>query len=52
MKSLLDKSFRYVPVRDQGPDYLKRKFDRLRAEQRKSEAETKAKVSQLNRRRA
>ena len=37
-----DPNFRYVPVRDQGEGYLKRRFDRIRAEQRRKDAETKA----------
>jgi hypothetical protein len=44
MKSVLDKSFRYTPVKDQGPDYLKRKFDKIRREQK---AEAEAKVRQF-----
>jgi hypothetical protein len=38
MKSLLDRSFLYTPVSDQGPDYLRMKFARIRAEQKADEA--------------
>ena len=38
MKSLLDKSFLYTPVKDQAPDYLRMKFARIRAELRTDEA--------------
>lgn len=44
-----DRDFRYVPVKDQGPDYLKRKFDAMRRTKRRNEAEVKAKVKPLER---
>jgi hypothetical protein len=39
MKGVLDKDFKYTPVDQQGPDYLARKFDKLRREQKKREEE-------------
>jgi hypothetical protein len=38
MKSLLDSTFLYTPVRNQAPDYLRMKFARIRAEQKAHEA--------------
>lgn len=32
MKHILDASFKYTPASEQGPDYLKKKFDRIRRE--------------------
>lgn len=32
MKHILDSSFKYTPEREQGPGYLKKKFDRIRRE--------------------
>jgi hypothetical protein len=42
--SCLDKSFRYTPVKDQGPDYLKRKFAQIRREMK---AAAEAKIQQF-----
>jgi hypothetical protein len=42
--SCLDKTFRYTPVAQQGEQYLKRKFDKIRREQK---AEAEAKVRQF-----
>ena len=47
MKSVFDRDFVYVRAKDMGPDYLQRKFSRLRKEQRAAEAETARKVSTL-----
>jgi hypothetical protein len=49
MKSLLDGSFKYTPVKDQGPDYLKRKFDKIRREQQANLKEQVAKVKPMRR---
>lgn len=46
---LTSPEFRYVRAKDQGPDYLKRKFDAMRRAQRRNEAEAKAKVKPLER---
>ncbi len=35
MSKLFSKEFKYTAVRDQGPDYLKKKFDKILAEMRK-----------------
>ena len=50
MKSILDKSFRYVPADKQGPGYLKAKFDRIRTQLRKQEQERAEKVKPLQHR--
>lgn len=52
MKHVLDKDFKYTPVDDQGPDYLRRKFERIRRERdrlerEKREREQEQKVAQL-----
>lgn len=52
MKSLLDGSFKYTPVKDQGPDYLKRKFDKIRKEQQAVKKEQEQKVKPIQRRTA
>jgi len=50
MKHCFDKSFKYTPVADQEQDYLRKKFERLIREQRKSAEEAKAKVQNFPRR--
>ncbi len=47
MSRILDKRFQYTPVAKQGPDYLRRKFARILAEQRANAKEAEAKVEQL-----
>ncbi len=37
MKLLTDPTFRYTPVAKQGEGYLKKKFDRIRAEMARNE---------------
>jgi hypothetical protein len=44
MKHVYSKDFKYTRAKDQGPDYLKRKFDKIRREQK---AEAEAKVRQF-----
>jgi hypothetical protein len=39
--SVWNKDWRYVPSKDQGPDYLKNKFRRIRAEQKAKEEKTR-----------
>lgn len=34
MKKITDPSFKYVPVAEQRPDYLRRKFAQMRREQK------------------
>lgn len=48
MKSCLSKDFKYTPAKEQGPDYLKNKFERIRKQQKK---EAEAKVQQFPQRR-
>jgi hypothetical protein len=50
MKSLLDGSFKYTPVRDQGPDYLRKKFEKIRREQQAVKKEQEQKVASLQER--
>lgn len=47
MSRILQKSFRYTPVADQGPGYLQRKFDRLRREQQANAKEAQIKVAPI-----
>jgi hypothetical protein len=46
MKSILDRSFRYVPA---ARTDIKRTFERIRREQREAEAQRKIKVTELKR---
>jgi hypothetical protein len=46
MKHCYDPSFKYVKAEEQGPDYLAKKFDRLRREQKKREDEAKQKADE------
>ena len=50
--SWLNKDFRYIPVAKQGDGYLKRKFDRIRAEQKAKEEASKEVVRQFKVRQA
>lgn len=43
-KSLLDKSFKYTPVRDQGPTYLADKFKTMLEKQKETAANVKTYV--------
>ena len=45
--SVWDKNFRYVRAEQQGPDYLRNKFKRIRAEQKEKEAKTQQNVRPL-----
>ena len=47
MSRILDKAFKYTPVSEQGPDYLRRKFARLIAEQKANAKEAEQKVEQM-----
>lgn len=47
MSRILSKSFKYTPVSEQGPDYLRRKFARLIAEQKANAKEAQAKVAPI-----
>lgn len=49
---LLDPKFRYVPSKHMGPDYLKKKFARLRRDQEKAAAKPRATVRTMQRRSA
>jgi hypothetical protein len=39
--NILDKRFKYTPVSEMGPDYLKNRFQQIREEQQKSAAQAK-----------
>jgi hypothetical protein len=39
VKSLLDKSFKYVPSKDMQPDYLREKFKQIRERQEREKVE-------------
>lgn len=47
MKHIFDGSFKYTPVKDQGPDYLRKKFERIKKEQQAAKKETEAKVKPI-----
>lgn len=47
MKRCYDPSFKYTPSKEMGPDYLKRKFARICAEQQAKAALGAAKVTAM-----
>lgn len=47
MKSILDRSFKYVPSKDQTADYLRSRFDEIRAQMAANKAEAETKVSTI-----
>ncbi len=49
MKSCLHRDFVYTRAKDMGPDYLRRKFEKLRREQKALEA-SRSKVTDIQRR--
>jgi hypothetical protein len=46
VKSLLDPTFKYTKAEEQGPDYLAKKFERMRREQKKREEAEKQKADE------
>ena len=52
MSRILSKEFRYVPVREQGPDYLKRRFAMYRKQMEGGSKPTPPNVTNLKRKSA
>lgn len=52
MSRILDPKFRYVPAEHMGPDYLRKRFARIRRDQEKAKLQHKATVQPMKRKAA